>query len=190
MRTFSSALIALTAVIIAATLPAGSAYSQFQSTQFQSTDSEEIKISARYHIQTGTDQGFLIVKLVIPDGNYIYSTTQTEPLIPSKFVVKASPQFSVGKKFKSDKQPKVIKQDPVLNARLEKHSGTVQFYAPIKVASGTNHKLAQPEVTFSGQVCSDQGFCVPINGMITKAKFAGFYERQAKSGVPPLNQKK
>ena len=158
--------------------------------QFQLSSNETVKVSARYHLQSGTMQGFLIVKLEIPDGSYIYSTTQKAPLKPSRLTVKPSKQYSTGKQFRSDKQPTVIENDPDFQCRLEKHSGTVQFYVPIKLASNTTPKMIMPEITFSGQVCSQRGYCVPIKGTSTKAKFAGFFERQAKNSVPPLKQKK
>ena len=158
--------------------------------QFGQQPDNEVKVTARYHIESGKNRGFLIVKLDISPGSHIYSLTQKEPLQPSKLVVKPSKAYAVGKKFKCDKQPKVIEKDPVFQARLEKHTGTVQFYIPIQLASVTNPKSVQPEITFSGQVCSDQGYCVPISGITAKAKFAGFFEREAKNSVPPLKQKK
>ena len=158
--------------------------------QFRDRSESDVKVSARFHIQSGTDQGFLIVKVEIAEGSYIYSLTQPEPLIPSKIVVKSSKSFVAGKNFKSDNPPKVIEKDPVFQARLEKHSGTVQFYAPIRLASASNLKSVQPEISFSGQVCSEQGYCIPLKGITAKAKFAGFFEREAKNSVPPLIQKK
>ena len=116
--------------------------------------------------------------------------TQTKPLMPSKLAIKPSKEFAIGKKFKSDKQPKVIEKDPLFQARLEKHTGTVQFYVPIRMTNVTNLKSIQPEVTFSGQLCSDAGYCVPIKGITAKAKFAGFFQREAKNSVPPLQQRK
>ena len=158
--------------------------------QFELQSENEVKVTARYHIESGKNNGFLIVKLDISPGSYIYSMTQGEPLQPSKLVVKSSKAFTVGKKFKCDKQPQVIEKDPVFQTRLEKHSGTVQFYVPIRLTSVTTPKSVRPEITFSGQVCSDQGYCVPISGITAKAKFAGFFEREAKNSVPPLKQKK
>ena len=158
--------------------------------QIHTQPESDVEVSARYHIQTGTDQGFLIVKVEIAEGSYIYSLTQPEPLIPSKIVVKSSKSFVAGKKFKCDNQPKVIEKDPVFESRLEKHSGTVQFYVPIRLAAASNPKSVQPEISFSGQVCSEQGYCMPIKALTAKAKFAGFFEREAKNSVPPLHQKK
>lgn len=158
--------------------------------QFQAQADKGIQVSARYHIQSGTSKGFLIVRLDIAEGNYIYSLTQTAPIRPSTLAVTPSKSFQVGKKFKCDRRPHVVEKDPVLQTRLEKHAGTVQFYVPIRISTSTNPESIQPEVTFSGQVCSDQGYCMPISGISAKAKFAGFFQHEAKNSVPPLKQKK
>ena len=148
-----------------------------------------LKMTARYNIEQGSDKGFLIVKLEIPHGSHIYSLTQQSPLTPSKLVVKPNKQFSAGKAFKSDKKPKVTPNDPLFNARVEKHSGTVQFFVPIKVDASTDLKKLKPEITYSGQMCSDQGFCKQVNNKIAQAEFAGYFERKAKSTLPQTQKK-
>jgi hypothetical protein len=158
--------------------------------QVVQNDEPPVKLSARYHIESGTNRGFLIVKVDVPAGNHIYSLNQPEPLIPTRLSVKTSDQFSAEKKFKADKKPKVVEKDPLFNARLEKHAGTVQFYVPLTVNTQSDLKQLQPLVRFSGQMCSDQGYCVPINNLEVAAKFAGYFQREAKNSVPPLKQKK
>ncbi len=155
------------------------------------TDGEPpVKLSARYHIESGSDRGFLIVRVDVPVGNHIYSLNQPEPLIPTRIAVKSTPRFKAEKTFKSDKKPLVIEKDPLFNTRLEKHAGTVQFYVPVKVDSQSDLKRLQPLVRFSGQMCSDQGYCVPITNLQVKAAFAGYFQREAKNSIPPLQQKK
>jgi len=158
---------------------------------------DELNVSARYHIEQGTEKGFLIVKMRVPQDSYIYSLTQSSPLLPSKLKVAGTEQFVVGKKFTADKKPKVIEHDPLFETRVEKHSGSVQFYVPIKVAQGANLESLQPEVQYSGQVCSKQGYCKQINGLKVRAKFAGYYQnakgqpldRQAKLKLPFMKEK-
>ena len=145
-----------------------------------SQSNQELKMSARYHVETGKDTGFLIVKLQIPKGSHIYSLTQKKPLSPSKVSVKNSKQLVAGKTFKPDRKPKVIDNDPIFKMRVEKHSGTVQFFAPIRVDTSADFKMLKPEVLFTGQICSDEGFCKLINNKTVKAEFAGFFEREAK----------
>ena len=71
----------------------------------------------------------------------------------------------------------------MFKTRVEKHTGTVQFYAPIEIAAGVDPSKLKPTIQFSGQVCSDAGYCMPIDKRKVVAKFAGFFDRQAK-GLP------
>ena len=115
-------------------------------------------MSARFHIESGKDTGFLIVKMVIPKGSHIYGLSQKKPLSPSKLTVKNSNRLVAAKKFKTDRKPKVIENDPIFKTRVEKHMGTVQFFVPIRVDTSTEMSSLKPEVVFSGQLCSDEGF--------------------------------
>ena len=137
-------------------------------------------MSARFHVESGKETGFLIVKMVIPKGSHIYGLNQKKPLSPSKLSVKNTNQLVAAKKFKTDRKPKVIENDPIFQTRVEKHSGTVQFFVPIRVDASTDMKTLKPEVVFSGQICSDEGFCQLVNNKTVKAEFAGFFQRQAK----------
>ena len=152
-----------------------------------SNASDDLQMSARYHVESGTDRGFLIVKLVIPKGSHIYGLNQKKPLSPSKIVVKNDKKLAAGTSFKSDRKPTVVENDPVFQTRVEKHSGTVQFFVPIRVNTSTDFKTLKPAVTFSGQICSDKGFCKLINNKTTHAQFAGFFDREAKK--PPMGIK-
>lgn len=151
---------------------------------------EPIKLSARYHIESGTDTGFLIVKVEVPVGNHIYSLNQSSPLKPSKIVVERISQFTADTSFKSDRQPTVIEKDQVFKARVEKFSGTVQFYVPIKVDAAANPDQLKPKVVYSGQVCSDLGYCVQVENLTAKAEFAGYFQREAKNANPLQKQQK
>lgn len=157
------------------------------------TAEDQLKVSARYHIESGSNKGFLIVKIHVPDGSYIYSTTQAKPLLPSRLKVAGNKQFVADKKFSPDKQPKVIEHDPLFKTRVEKHFGTVQFYVPIKVDPNANLEKLQPEIQYFGQVCSDQGFCKQIDGLKAQAKFSGYYqpstERTARLQLPFMKEK-
>ena len=150
---------------------------------------QEVKFSARFHIEKGKQRGFVIVRADIKKGCYIYGLKQTKPLLPSKLELTKIPQLKMSGKFKADKPAKVIDNDPIFKTRVEKHVGTVQFYVPIEIASGVDPAKIQPLVLFSGQVCSDEGYCAPINKQKITAKFAGFFERQAK-GFPQSSAKR
>jgi hypothetical protein len=74
------------------------------------TETDDIKpaVSSRFHIERGTTTGFVIVKLVIPEGNHIYGLSQAEPLTASKFSLKESKKYRLTGKFKSDVPPQVV----------------------------------------------------------------------------------
>ncbi len=137
------------------------------------------KLTSRFHVQKGTNTGYLIVKVEMPKGSYVYSTTQKEPLKPSKIQVVESNQFRIEGKFTPDRPATVVEHDPTFKQRLEKHIDSVQFFASIKIAAGVAPESLEADLKFSGQVCNERGFCVPIFGARTKAKFAGYFERAA-----------
>ena len=152
------------------------------------------RLSSRFHLKKGSAEGFLIVKFELPNNSYIYSLTQPEPFVKTTIKVTPSPHFSfTGKKsFAPDQKPKIIESDPDFGKRLEKHSGVVQFFIPIKL----NEILAAKELTIQlevdGQVC-DETTCLPISGKKTTAKFAGFFEptdKKSNAASKPTPKKK
>ena len=104
----------------------------------QQEASAPYKISSRFHVQKGTQTGYLIVKVELPKGSYIHSTTQKAPLRPSKIAVAESKQFRINGKFAPDQLPTVIEKDPVFEQRLEKHMDVVQFFAIVQIAPDAN----------------------------------------------------
>ena len=178
----------ISSAILSIVVVCGLSYSTPILAQINPSD-DTLQLTARYHIESGTNQGFVIVKFQMPEGNYIYSLTQPKPLRPSKLAIKANPKFQVGKKFQAEKKPKVVEKDPVFRSRVEKHSGTVQFYVPIQVDGSVDPSSVVPEIVFNGQVCSNQGFCKPYNNKVVRAKFAGYFQREAKSPWPRSRKK-
>ena len=147
---------------------------------------DEPRFDARYHIQSGTNQGYLIVKAQLPAGCYIYGIYQPEDRPGSLIEIAQSKQFRMLDKFKADKTPKVIEKAPPFEARIEKHYEVVQFYVPIELGVNVNPSEIKPVVRFTGQMCSDQGFCIPIHGKIMAAKFMGFFERREANKSDPV----
>lgn len=144
------------------------------------------RLSSRFHLKKGSDEGYLIVKFELPKKSYIYSLTQPEGFVKTKITVAASPHFSlIGKQtFTPDQKPKIIERDPDFGKRLEKHSGVVQFFVPIKLKKtiAANQLLIKCEV--DGQICNETT-CLPISSKKTTAKFAGFFDpSNEKTGVP------
>lgn len=139
----------------------------------------KLKVTARFHLEEGTHRGFLIIRAQIPKDNYIYGVHQKKGSPSSKFVLAKTDQIRITAKFKPDKAPKVIANDPIFNARIEKHFGEVQFYAPIVIQPSANPAAIHPKIRFNGQMCSDAGFCVPIRDRIIPVEFAGYFRRDA-----------
>lgn len=142
------------------------------------------KLTSRFHLQKGAGKGYLIVKVELPKGSYIYSMAQKAPLRPSKIAVTKSSQFRLSGKFNPDRPATVIKDDPIFHQRLEKHTDVIQFFAPVEISPGVKPDTLAAEMTFTGQVCNDEGYCLPIKAVKTKARFAGFFERSAEKQTP------
>ena len=163
--------------------PASSTAVAETNSQTKSQSDKPVKFSARFHIEKGKTKGFLIVRAEVKKGSYIYGMNQKKPLNPSLLAATKMTEIKSFGKFKADKPPKVTENDPLFNARVEKHYGTVQFFAPVELADGVDPSKLSPVIEFSGQACSDEGYCVQIEKEKIAAKFAGFFERQAK-GLP------
>ncbi len=139
------------------------------------------KLTGRFHLQQGTNQGYLVLQCELPPGSYIHSLTQAEELNPTVIRIQPLDGCSVTGTFHPDRPPTVIERDPVFDQRLEKHLGKVQFFVPIQIAEGVDAAELKPRMIFDGQVCSDAGVCVPLNGKVVTASFAGYFERAAEN---------
>ena len=154
-------------------------------------ESAPCKLTGRFHLQQGTTQGYLVLQCELPAGSYMHSLTLPEDLNPTVIRVLPVDTYSVRGSFHPDRPPTVVERDPVLDQRLEKHSGKVQFFVPIQVSDGIDVTELKPQMIFDGQVCSDQGVCVPLNGKVVTATFAGYFERTAEnhSAAPDTRNK-
>jgi len=135
------------------------------------------QLSGRFHLQAGTTQGYLVLECQLQPGSYIYSLTQSQPLKPTQISVTPSEQYALMGSFNPDQPAKVIEKDPVFEQRVEKHSGTVRFFVPFEIAPGVDANEVKPQLVIDGQVCSEDGFCMPINAQSVTADFAGYFER-------------
>jgi hypothetical protein len=139
--------------------------------------SQPYQLTGRFHIQSGTNQGYLVLQCDLPPGNYINSLTQAGDLKPSTITVTPSDQFSTAGKFYPDQPPKITEMDPVFNQRTEKHRGKIQFFVPISVSENVDLNQLHPELIFDGQVCSEENVCTPLRNKSVKANFGGYFER-------------
>lgn len=147
--------------------------------QMAQKNDKPYSLSSRFHLQQGSNTGYLVVHVKLPEGSYIYSLSQKAPLFPTKITVAKSAQFQLKTGFSPDRAAIVVEKDPLFGERVEKHKNEVQFFANIEVAPGTDVAALEADLTFDGQVCSEQGFCLPISAVKLKGKFAGYFERTA-----------
>jgi thiol:disulfide interchange protein len=151
------------------------------------SDDSPYKMSARFHLQQGSNEGYLVLQIDLPKGSYVYSLTQKGDLEPSKIRVVPSNSYSTKGRFNPDRPPIVVEEDPVFNQRVEKHKDSVQFFVPLKVRDDVDLKKMSPELVFTGQVCSENGVCMPLRNKKLKAKFAGYFDRTSQKRASTQN---
>jgi len=137
------------------------------------------RMTARVHLEKGSTNGYLVLQVDLAAGHYIYAVTPKGSPAPTKIQVTKTAEYRLLGQFGPDQQPIVIEKDPLFEQRVEKHKGTVQFFAPIEVHPDLDLAKFNPEIKFIGQVCSEEGFCVPLRDKKVVASFAGFFERTA-----------
>lgn len=146
-----------------------------QATQQPAQPKQPWTISSRIHLQKGTNEGYIVIQLDLKEGYHVYSTNPKGSPSPTKFAVLPSNDLKVKSKFMADKNPKVIEKDPVFQQRIEKHTGQIQFFAPIAIRPGIDLQKLKQEVQFSGQICSESS-CQPIRAVSSTASFSGYFE--------------
>ena len=141
-------------------------------------ESQPYQLTGRFHLQSGTNQGYLVLQVDLQPGNYINSLTQSQSgdLNPSTIKITPSDQFTTEGKFNPDQPPKVTEMDPAFQQRTEKHYGKIQFFVPFSVSKNVDLSRLQPEMIFDGQVCSDES-CIALSNKSVKATFGGYFER-------------
>jgi hypothetical protein len=121
----------------------------------------------------------LILQVNLAPGAYIHSLTQGNDLNPSSVRAADSADYQTVGEFLADRSPTVVERDPVFEQRLEKHLGSVQFFVPMELSPGVEAKTLRPTLIFDGQVCTDDGVCIPLRKQIVSAQFGGYFHRSA-----------
>ena len=148
--------------------------------QMQQAKPKPYEISSRIHLNKGTQEGYLVVEVQLADGKHIYSLTQAGDVPPTTLKMSPNQQIQLTGVFSPDKPAVVIENHPDFQQRVEKHTGKIQFFAPIKVAATADLAKLVAEVQFDGQVCSKDA-CMPIRGKKIAGKFAGYFESKPNS---------
>lgn len=145
------------------------------------------KMTSRFHLQKGTNKGYLVLRVDLDEGYYIYSLTQPGNIRPTQITTAPSKQFRLTGKFNPDRPATIIEKDPIMNQRIEKHKKSIQFFAPIEVAADVDAEKMTANLAVEGQVCRETGFCIPIMGLKVAGQFAGFFERKAQAQANSQN---
>ena len=150
--------------------------------QLNKAKPQEYQLSSRIHLNKGTQKGYLIVEVQLAEGKHIYSLTQAGAIPPTTLKVQPNPQIKITGDFSPDKPATVIENDPVFKQRIEKHTGKVQFFAPIEVAPAADLAKLATQIQFDGQICSQEA-CLPIRSKMISGKFAGYFDSTPTASV-------
>lgn len=145
----------------------------------QTPDEQELKLTGEFQLEQNTRKGYLVLTAKIPAGNYIYSLTQKGSPPPSKIEIATADTFRVQGTFKPEIQPTVVEKDPIFGGRVEKHKKSLRFFIPLELAERTSPEQLSIRLRFNGQMCSDDGTCMPIRNKIIEAQFSGYFQRVA-----------
>jgi thiol:disulfide interchange protein len=139
---------------------------------------DKAKFTAEYRIAEGTRSGRLSVTAMMEPSWHLYSVTQL-PGGPQRSVIKldSRDQANIAGEFKPDVAPHV-KNYEFYDVPVEEHEGAVVWTAPIQLAEGVDPKSTELQLKFDGQVCQDEGSCIPIANESIVAGFAGYYKEE------------
>ena len=143
--------------------------------QLEKAKPQPYQITSRIHLNQGTHTGYLVVEVQLAEGKHIYSLTQGGVVPPTTLKVSPNEQIQLTGEFSPDIPATVIEEDPDFHQRLEKHTGKVQFFAPINVAPTADLAKLIADIQFDGQICSQEA-CVPIRAKKITSKFAGYFD--------------
>lgn len=140
---------------------------------------DKATFSAKFELVEGTSSGRVSVTAELEPNWHLYSVTQ-QPGGPQRSVIKLKdePLAKLAGPFKSNVAPHV-KQYDFFDVPVEEHDGEVIWTAPITIVEGFDAANAEMRLLFNGQVCQDEGACIPILNKSIVAKFAGYYEEEA-----------
>jgi suppressor for copper-sensitivity B len=142
----------------------------------------DLVLVGRYRLAEGSGEGELTIEAGVAPGWHVYSITQL-PGGPqkSKLTVAPSEQFRLLGPFVAEQPPRV-KRYEFFDVPVEEHDGTVAWTAPIRLAANVLPHQVAFQVTFEGQICQDDGVCIPISARPVPVKFAGFYKPETVQG--------
>ncbi len=142
---------------------------------------QDLVLAAEFRLAEGSREGRLSVIATIGPGWHLYSVTQKAGG-PMRSVMKVAPsdQYEVMGEFRPNTPPN-IKTYEFFKVPAEEHDGEVIWTAPIRLNESVDPANLQIMIDFEGQVCQDDGVCLPKTETLT-AEFAGTYEAAKATG--------
>lgn len=135
----------------------------------------EISISAQFFADSAGRRGVLEVTAQLATNWHIYSITQPRGgPIRTEIVVGPVPAVTSWGSFQPLTAPEV-KELEFMPVPAEEHAGQVTWRASLEFAEGTSLQTLVINGEVRGQICQDEGVCLPLGGVDTTfaARFAG-----------------
>ena len=162
--------------------PASSSFQGFAASPEMQTQADPWKFEGRLHLQKGTSTGYIVLQIDLQPGHYIYSVNPEGSPAPTSVSLVQNPAVKTEGTFSPNVQPLVNENDPVFHRRIEKHKERVQFFIPCEMDPTADFQTTgMPVIEFNGQVCSENGVCVPLRKQQIAVQFAGYFERENQS---------
>ena len=145
---------------------------------------DEVTLSGQFQLAEGSRDGRLSITAEMLPTWHIYSITQLPGgTLKSELKVDGSQQFELVGPFEADVPPHV-KHYEYFDVPIEEHADKVTWAAPIRIADGVDPESLEVKVVYLGQVCQDDGSCIPLKRDVT-SQFAGYYEPSAAPAPRP-----
>ena len=141
----------------------------------------EVTLSGKFEVAEGSRDGRISITAEMLPTWHVYSITQLpDGPIKSELKVERSQQYELVGSFRASVAPHV-KHYEFFDVPVEEHPDTVTWTAPLRIADGVDPEALEVRVNYTGQVCQDEGACIPIEQLVV-APFAGYYEAATRGG--------
>ncbi len=110
-------------------------------------------------------EAVIFVEVVLPPGCHIYSLTQNDPR-QTRIDISQSPHASVHGPAQPSRKPDPVSADSVDSA--DAYSDRVAFIVPLQLNNLPKPADLNMLVRLNGMICSDKGFCVPIQDRVVR----------------------
>ena len=142
---------------------------------------EDLQLSGQFQVAEGGREGRLSITAEMTPSWHVYSLTQKPGATQkSELQVADSEHFKLLGPFQADSPPK-IKNVEYFPVPIEEHSDKVVWTAPLRISEGVDPPNLRFKVTYTGQLCQDEGVCIPITKPVDVV-FAGYFQSPKPTG--------